>query len=239
MLAAGFEECQSARSVLQSAAFFSHPAAAIPCTFGLSPKFSTPVEKTVENRGSWKRELIWKPPLYGAENWVNRTFDFGPCLTMNLWDEILARIETKVNRHSFYTWFRPTTFVAKTHARSPSAYRTRCSRTGSPSTIRASSPKRRRVEAAQPRGRISSPMRRPTAPHSARAPTKRPCSKPARRRRRTPGPAGSIRATRSTPSSSARRISSRTRRAAPSRKRRHARTTRCSSTAASAWARRT
>src|SRR3954465_5404817 len=31
---------------------------------------------------------------------------------MNLWDEILARVETKVNRHSFYTWFRPTTFVA-------------------------------------------------------------------------------------------------------------------------------
>jgi chromosomal replication initiator protein len=30
---------------------------------------------------------------------------------MNLWDEILVRIETKVNRHSFYTWFRPTTFV--------------------------------------------------------------------------------------------------------------------------------
>jgi len=32
---------------------------------------------------------------------------------MNLWDEILSRIETKVNRHSFYTWFRPTTFVAE------------------------------------------------------------------------------------------------------------------------------
>jgi chromosomal replication initiator protein len=31
---------------------------------------------------------------------------------MNLWEEVLARIETKVNRHSFYTWFRPTTFVA-------------------------------------------------------------------------------------------------------------------------------
>src|SRR4051812_32809063 len=31
---------------------------------------------------------------------------------MNLWEEILSRIETKVNRHSFYTWFRPTTFVA-------------------------------------------------------------------------------------------------------------------------------
>jgi chromosomal replication initiator protein len=31
---------------------------------------------------------------------------------MNLWDEVLARIETKVNRHSFYTWFKPTSFVA-------------------------------------------------------------------------------------------------------------------------------
>ena len=35
---------------------------------------------------------------------------------MNLWDEILARIETKVNRHSFYTWFRPTTFVSDDRA---------------------------------------------------------------------------------------------------------------------------
>jgi chromosomal replication initiator protein len=32
---------------------------------------------------------------------------------MNLWDEILARVETKVNRHSFYTWFRPTAFVSE------------------------------------------------------------------------------------------------------------------------------
>ena len=32
---------------------------------------------------------------------------------MNLWDQILARIETKVNRHSYYTWFRPTTFMAE------------------------------------------------------------------------------------------------------------------------------
>ena len=31
---------------------------------------------------------------------------------MNLWEDILSRIETKVNRHSFYTWFKPTTFVA-------------------------------------------------------------------------------------------------------------------------------
>src|SRR6187397_306251 len=30
----------------------------------------------------------------------------------NIWDEVLARIESKVNRHSFYTWFKPTSFVA-------------------------------------------------------------------------------------------------------------------------------
>src|SRR3954464_2334796 len=62
----------------------SLPGVVIPCAFGLSPEFSTPVEKTVENR------IL-------AE--------------MNVWEQILARIETKVNRHSFYTWFRPTTLL--------------------------------------------------------------------------------------------------------------------------------
>src|SRR5256885_1589622 len=32
--------------------------------------------------------------------------------TGNIWDEILARVQAKVNRHSFYTWFKPTGFVA-------------------------------------------------------------------------------------------------------------------------------
>ena len=32
---------------------------------------------------------------------------------MNLWDQILSRVETKVNRHIFYTWFKPTTFVSE------------------------------------------------------------------------------------------------------------------------------
>jgi chromosomal replication initiator protein len=45
---------------------------------------------------------------------------------MNLWDQILARIETKVNRHSFYTWFKPTAFVAEDEAsitvRVPNSY---------------------------------------------------------------------------------------------------------------------
>lgn len=30
---------------------------------------------------------------------------------MNLWDRVLARIEGKLNRHSFATWFRPTQFL--------------------------------------------------------------------------------------------------------------------------------
>ena len=32
---------------------------------------------------------------------------------MNSWEQILARVETKVNRHSFHTWFRPTSFVGE------------------------------------------------------------------------------------------------------------------------------
>jgi chromosomal replication initiator protein len=32
----------------------------------------------------------------------------------DIWDEALARIQTKVNRHSFYTWFYPTTLVLDT-----------------------------------------------------------------------------------------------------------------------------
>src|SRR6267378_3323357 len=32
---------------------------------------------------------------------------------MNVWEQVLARVETKVNRHSFYTWFKPTSFVGE------------------------------------------------------------------------------------------------------------------------------
>jgi chromosomal replication initiator protein len=32
---------------------------------------------------------------------------------MNLWEQVLARVEAKVNRHSFYTWFRPTSFIGE------------------------------------------------------------------------------------------------------------------------------
>ena len=32
-------------------------------------------------------------------------------MSANVWTQVLSRIETKVNRHSFYTWFRPTVLV--------------------------------------------------------------------------------------------------------------------------------
>ena len=33
-------------------------------------------------------------------------------MDVTIWDQILSSVETKVNRHSFYTWFKPTAFVA-------------------------------------------------------------------------------------------------------------------------------
>ena len=33
-------------------------------------------------------------------------------MTPNFWDQVLSRIETKINRHSFYTWFKPTLFLS-------------------------------------------------------------------------------------------------------------------------------
>lgn len=33
-------------------------------------------------------------------------------MSVNVWDQVLAKVETKVNRHSYFTWFKPTGFVA-------------------------------------------------------------------------------------------------------------------------------
>ena len=38
-------------------------------------------------------------------------------MSATLWDEVLARVEGKVNRHSFATWFRPTSYVGLDGAR--------------------------------------------------------------------------------------------------------------------------
>ena len=35
-------------------------------------------------------------------------------MALNVWDDVLSRIEVKVNRHSFYTWFKPTRLVDET-----------------------------------------------------------------------------------------------------------------------------
>ena len=35
----------------------------------------------------------------------------GVQMTGSIWDQVLSRVETKVNRHIFYTWFKPTTFI--------------------------------------------------------------------------------------------------------------------------------
>ena len=34
-------------------------------------------------------------------------------MTGNIWDQILTRIETKINRHSFYTWFKSTSYAGE------------------------------------------------------------------------------------------------------------------------------
>ncbi len=36
---------------------------------------------------------------------------------MSLWDDVLAKVEAKVNRHSFATWFRPTSFLLQQGSR--------------------------------------------------------------------------------------------------------------------------
>ena len=33
-------------------------------------------------------------------------------MTGTIWDEVLGRIETKVNRYSYYTWFAHTSLAA-------------------------------------------------------------------------------------------------------------------------------
>jgi chromosomal replication initiator protein len=43
---------------------------------------------------------------------VEKTVENRTAMTVSIWDQILARIEGKVNRHSFTTWFKPTLFVA-------------------------------------------------------------------------------------------------------------------------------
>src|SRR5438067_4679510 len=100
MLAKGFRQCQSESSVLQSASSQ---------TRSRQPVRPQQIHAALVCRQSfphlWKK--LWKSTAKHER--------IGGLLfkQMNLWDEILARIETKVNRHSFYTWFRPTSFITE------------------------------------------------------------------------------------------------------------------------------
>ena len=54
-------------------------------------------------------------------------------IASNIWEEILSRVQAKVNRHSFYTWFKPTAFVADDGRTVTCASRTRSLKIGLPS----------------------------------------------------------------------------------------------------------
>jgi chromosomal replication initiator protein len=65
-------------------------------------------------RNQWDTSIqAWKPWVFGDAPHAKTD---KTALKMNLWDQVLARIETKVNRHSFYTWFKPTSFLSEDRA---------------------------------------------------------------------------------------------------------------------------
>jgi chromosomal replication initiator protein len=48
----------------------------------------------------------------GVENPVEKRWSGLADMSANVWDHVLAKVEGKINRHSFYTWFKPTSFIA-------------------------------------------------------------------------------------------------------------------------------
>jgi len=52
----------------------------------------------------WKSPLVWACPV--------KAVSLDPDMSANVWDLVLAHVEGKVNRHSFFTWFKPTSFVS-------------------------------------------------------------------------------------------------------------------------------
>jgi chromosomal replication initiator protein len=56
-----------------------------------------------------------EPSVHGEAKVLGKLNESTAGATMtgsSIWDQVLSRIETKVNRHIFYTWFKPTSFVA-------------------------------------------------------------------------------------------------------------------------------
>jgi chromosomal replication initiator protein len=59
------------------------------------------------------RKKFWVIGTQGTQNPDKGAFSAtGVQMTGSIWDQVLSRIETKVNRHIFYTWFKPTMLVA-------------------------------------------------------------------------------------------------------------------------------
>ena len=52
----------------------------------------------------------------------------------SIWDQILGSIEAKVGRHSFHTWFKPTSLLTDDGLRLPARCPTCCSPNGSRNT---------------------------------------------------------------------------------------------------------
>ena len=166
----------------------------------------------------------------------------------SIWDQVLSRIETKVNRHIFYTWFKPTAFVAddgvllrvrvpnglfrdwltKHYAAVLDEALAEVDRKGTAVTfVTEDIPRDSPKPVVDPSPRICRPRPLPAITETVEPET-------TMRRR-----AAWLRAIRSTRSSSDRPTSSRMPRAAPSPKRHRVPTIRCSSTAAWDSARRT
>ena len=149
-------------------------------------------------------------------------------MSANVWAQILSRIETKVNRHSFYTWFEPTSFVEDA---------------GGTVTVRVPNPLFRdwltKHYSAVIDEAIAEVSRQGTliafVPPGGEVQVTPHLDAPAARLRPLLGgahpPPVSIRGTRSAPLSWAHRISSQTQRLERSPKLRRAHITRCSSTA--------
>ena len=55
---------------------------------------------------------MWKRPDIRGESRAEAPSMTGTSAGTNIWEQVLACIETKVNRHSYLTWFKPTAFVA-------------------------------------------------------------------------------------------------------------------------------
>jgi chromosomal replication initiator protein len=61
---------------------------------------------------SWERHFAVTNAVDAGESPLSHLFSSKIVMNASIWDQILTRVETKVNRHSYYTWFKPTSLVS-------------------------------------------------------------------------------------------------------------------------------